>query len=55
MYCILNDLFSHVRNFRILPVLEPEAVARETIDAILTEDSVVVIPRHISPLIGLKA
>lgn len=40
---------------RILPVLEPETVACETINAILTEEPMCLIPRHISPLMALKA
>lgn len=41
--------------YRILPVLEPETVASETINAILTEDPYCLVPRHMGPLMGLKA
>ena len=40
---------------RILPVLEPETVANETIDAILTEQPICLVPSRLSILLGLKS
>lgn len=40
---------------RVLPVLEPETVANETITAILTEEPMCLIPSRLSVLIALKS
>lgn len=40
---------------RVLPVLEPEYVAEETIKAIITDEPICILPKHMSILMGLKA
>lgn len=53
-FFVKTPLFAGIKS-KILPVLEPEHVARETIDAILTNDPVCLVPRHIGPIMALKS
>ncbi|XP_046657869.1 epidermal retinol dehydrogenase 2-like [Daphnia pulicaria] len=53
-FFVKTPLFAGIES-KILPVLEPETVASETIDAILTEQPVCLIPSRLSILLGLKS
>lgn len=50
---LCNVVFSLVT--RILPVLEAETVARETVTAILIEEPMCLVPSRLSILLALKS
>jgi len=53
-YFVRTPLFDGIKS-KVLPVLEPEDVANETINAILTNDEICIVPRHLSFLMMIKA
>nr|CAH0113315.1 unnamed protein product [Daphnia galeata] len=53
-FFVKTPLFAGIQS-KILPVLEPETVANETIDAILTEQPICLVPSRLSILLGLKS
>ncbi|XP_057378300.1 epidermal retinol dehydrogenase 2-like [Daphnia carinata] len=53
-FFVKTPLFAGIKS-KVLPVLEPETVANETITAILTEEPMCLIPSRLSILIALKS